>query len=85
MSQPCPSDFSHDPGTGDPRNAASPQGAAWLMPGLALGMLGALDIGLAVQLVRAIGTLLEERAAPLIPLLAATGCAMTAAAALALT
>jgi hypothetical protein len=55
------------------------------MSGLALGAVGALDIGLTVQLARAIGAVLAERHAPLVAVLATTGCAMTAGAALALT
>ncbi|MCL9999680.1 MAG: hypothetical protein NBV68_09870 [Erythrobacter sp.] len=55
------------------------------MPGLALGVLGALDLCLAVRLARAIGTVVAERHAPAVPMLVAIGCAMTAGAALALT
>lgn len=85
MSQPCPSDPSRDPGEGGTRAGASPATPAWLMPGLALGVLGALDIGLAMRLAGAIGTVVAERHAPVVPVLVATGCAMTAGAALALT
>lgn len=85
MSQPYPSSFSHDQSDGEPRTGASPDTLTRFMPGLALGVLGALDIGLAVQLARAVGTVVAERHAPLIPVLAAAGCAMTAGAALTLT
>jgi len=56
-----------------------------LVPGLALGVLAALDIGLAVQFAEAIGTVLARREAPLFPVLVAIGFAMTAGAALVLT
>lgn len=85
MSQPCPPELPPDAGGGDARPGALPEAPSRLVPGLVLGALGALDIALAVQLAGAIGTVLAEREALLVPVLAATGCAMTAGASLALT
>lgn len=85
MSQPCPSDPSHDPGEGGTRAGASPATPVWLMPGLALGVVAVLDIGLARQLAGAIGMVLAERDAPFVPVLAATGYAIMTGAALGLT
>lgn len=50
-----------------------------------LGLMAVVDVGLVLQLAKAIGTVMTDREAPLAPMLAATGCAMTAGAALALT
>lgn len=85
MSQPSPLKLSRDPGDGDAHLGAIPAASPWLVPGLALGALGALDIALTMRLAGAIGAVLAERDAPFVPVLAATGCAMTASAALALT
>lgn len=80
MSQPCPPELPPDP-----RPGALPEAPSRIVPGLVLGALGALDIALTVQLAGAIGTVLAQREALFVPVLAATGCAMTAGAALALT
>lgn len=54
----------------------------WLVPGLALGALIAIDAWLAIQLVRSFGALLAELSIPLLPLAAALGCAIMAGTAL---
>lgn len=54
----------------------------WLVPGLGLGVLVAIDLWCAARLVRSLGAVVEELSIPLLPLAAALGCAIMAGTAL---
>lgn len=85
MSQRCPPEPSRDRSANDARPGAAPAASPSFMAGLALGVLGLLDIGLAMQLAEAIAAVFAARGEMLFPVLAAIGCAMIAGAALAFT
>ena len=66
----------------DGRDAGASAVPRWLVPGLGLGVLVAIDLWLAARLVRSLAAVLAELSIPLLPLAAALGCAIMAGTAL---
>lgn len=89
MCQPYSPDCFRDSSVHAARERAPAAGRMWRLEarlgGLALAGAGALDIWLLVRLIEAVAAMLVQEDAPLVPALAAAGCAMQTGAALLLT
>ena len=85
MCQPYSPDCSRDFTADRARDTPASAGQKWRLRGLALAGLGALDIWLMMELAQSVGVALAQHDAPLIPALAAIGCALETGAALLLT